>query len=232
MDKYKHTDPLVLQSAELTERTPFCPQDQAIAEYFDGQVLEAERQKLERHLADCRYCQARIGMLHRQHNDPQATPASEDAIATAKSLARTPSSQRIRWAPAWAMAAVVLLGVLFIAVKEPVKAPAIAPETRQLRNIDRPVSGLEVILPGRDQVLSMGSPIRWTEFPEGSHYTVFVLSDAGDVLWTEHLQDNEWAVQNEMKLDPNGDFFFRVEAELPNGETITSKHLAFRVMER
>jgi hypothetical protein len=228
MDKYKHTDPLVLQSAELTERTPLCPEDQAIAEYFDGPIPEQERLNLERHLADCRYCLARIGMLNRLQDDSLTVRVPEDALAAAKSLARKPASRRFSRAPAWAAAAVVLLGVLFIAVKQPGNEP----EIRQLRSIDPPESRFEVKMPGPGRAISIGAPIRWTEFPDGSHYTVHVLSDAGDVLWTEHLQSNEWVVQPEMGLNPEGDFFFRVEAELPDGRTLSSKHLAFRITER
>mgnify|MGYP001826244833 FL=1 len=62
MDDYQHTNLLVLQSAELTERTPFCPEDREIAEYFDGQVVEAVRRSTEHHLDTCRFCRARIGM--------------------------------------------------------------------------------------------------------------------------------------------------------------------------
>lgn len=228
MGRYKHTDPLVLQAAELTVRTPFCPEDQAIAEYFEAVCPEQERSGLERHLADCRYCQARIGMLNRLQDDSLGVRVPEDALAAAKSLARKPAYRRFSRAPAWAAAAVVLLGVLFIAVKQPGNEP----EIRQLRSIDPPESRFEVKLPGPGQAISVGAPIRWTEFPDGSHYTVYVLSDAGDVLWSEHLQSNEWALQREMGLNPEGDFFLRVEAELPDGRTLSSKHLSFRVAKR
>jgi hypothetical protein len=228
MDKYKHTDPLALQSSELTARTPFCPEDQAIAEYFDGMVPQQERLKLERHLSECRYCQARIGMLHRLQDDSLAARVPEDTLSTAKSLGKKNASRGLNRTVAWASAAVVLLGVFFVSVKQ----PADQPEIRQLRNIDQPENRFEVKLPGPGQAISTGMPIRWTEFPDGSHYTVYVLSDDGDVLWTEHLQTNEWVMQREMGLNSNRDFFFRVEAELPDGRIISSKHLAFRLSER
>lgn len=228
MGKYKHTGPLVLQATDLTERTSFCPEDQAIAEYFEGMIPEKERLNLERHLADCRYCQARIGILNRQQDESLAVRVPEDALATARSMGRENTPRRLKGAPAWAAAAVVLLGILFLAVKQPSNEP----ENRQLRNFDRPESGLNVMLPGPGQAISTDTPIRWTEFPDGSHYTVYVLSDAGDVLWTEHLRDNEWNLQQDMGLDPDSDFFFRVEAEYPDGRIISSKHLAFRVTER
>mgnify|MGYP001817532559 CR=1 FL=1 len=228
MDKYKHTNPLTLQSAELTERTPFCPEDQAVAGYFDGTIQERERPGLERHLADCRYCQARIGMLNRQQDDSLVARVPEDLLADAKALGRKNTPRRLKRAPLWAAAALIVLGVIFVATKQPAEQP----ETRQLRNIGQPESRLEVMLPGQGQAISTGAPIRWTEFPEGSHYTVYVLSDAGDLLWTEHLRDNEWALQREMELDYDSNFFLRVEAELPDGRTLSSKHLAFRVTDK
>ncbi len=228
MGKYKHTDPLILQADKLTGRTPFCPEDQAIAEYFEAMCPEQERCDLERHLAECRYCRARIGILNRQQDESLPVRVPEDALATARSMGRENTPRRLKRAPAWAAAAAVLLGILFLAVKQPSNEP----EVRQLRNFDRPESRFEVKLPGPGQAISIGAPVRWTEFPGGSHYTVYVLSDAGDVLWTEHLQSNEWSVQREMGLNPEGDFFLRVEAELPDGRTVSSKHLSFRVSER
>ena len=228
MDKYKHTNPLTLQSNELTERTPFCPEDRAIAEYFDGVIPEQERLELERHLADCRYCQAQIGMLNRQQDETLAAQVPEHALAAAKALGKTVSGPRQWKAPAWAAAALVLLGVFFLSEQWQPDPP----EFRQLRNIERPEFRMEVKWPEPGQAIRTGAPIRWTRFPEGSHYTVYVLSDAGDVLWTEHLQDNEWALRREMGLNADNDLYFRVEAELPDGRTVSSKHLAFRVTGR
>lgn len=228
MDDYKHTNPFVLNSAEISERTPFCPEDQVIAEYFDGVISDNEQQNLEQHLADCRYCRGVLGMLNRQQGDTQPSRVPGNVLATAKALAINTAPVRLRKAPAWTVAALVLLGVFFVTLKQPFTEP----EIRQLRNIEKPATGLEVTMPDFRNVVSTGSLIRWTEFPDGSHYTVFILSDAGDVLWTEHLFSNEWVLHKSLDLDPEGDFFFRVEAELPDGESITSQHLAFRIKKR
>jgi len=228
MDNHEHTKTLALQSAELTERTPFCPEDEAIAEYFDGALPVPEIHTLERHLADCRYCLARIGMLNRQQADSRSAIVTGDILASAKSLVKTAPARRAKKAPAWAVAAVLVLGVLFVTVEQ---SPS-EPERQQLRNIERPENTLEVFMPGSESVVTTGSLIRWTELPAGTHYTIHILSDEGDVLWTEHLPGNEWVLQNTLGLDPDGDFFFRVGAELPGGTTITSKHQAFRVTKR
>lgn len=225
MDKYRHSDPLILQSAELTERTAFCPEDRAVAEYFDGVAPERERLVLERHLADCRYCRARVGILSRLQDENLDARVPGDTLAAAKMLGKTPATRRSWKAPAWAAAALVLLSVFFLSVQQQT-GPV---DTRQLRNIERPENRFEVKWPVPGQAVAPGAPIRWTGFPEGSHYTVYVLSDAGDLLWTEHLQRNAWAVRSEMGLYAGKDLFFRVEAELPDGRTVSSKHLAFRV---
>lgn len=227
MDEYEHTDLLVLQSAELTELTPFCPDDQAIAEYFEGEISEKDLRALGRHLADCRYCRARIGMLNRQQDETLSERVPGELLAAAKTLSRNTAPSRHMKAPAWAMAAIVLLGVFLLAIKQPLEIP----EPRQLRNIDRIESSLEVTMPGfvPGNGIKTGSTIRWTAISGEHHYTVYVLSDAGDILWTEHLQNNEWALPGSLQLDADADYFFRVEAELPNGGKISSSHLAFRV---
>ena len=225
MEELKHIDPLVLQSTELTDRTPFCPDDLLIAEYFDGVIPDQERQKLEHHLADCRYCMARIGMLNRQQDDTPDGHVSGQVLASAKALAKCAAPRRLRKAPTWATAAVVVLGVLFVSLYK----PANEPEPPQLRNIDRTENNFEVFLPGPEYVISPGSLIRWAELSADSHYTVYVLSDAGDVLWTEHLQNNEWKLREQLQLDSDGVFFFRVEAELPDGRIVSSSHLALRL---
>lgn len=78
MDKQDYLELLLLQSAELTAKTPFCPGSQQIAEYFDGNLWLAERTTLEHHLPDYRFCVARIGILERleQNHDDKQIPGS------------------------------------------------------------------------------------------------------------------------------------------------------------
>ena len=242
MDDYKHTDLLVLQSAELTERTPFCPEDQEIAAYFDRQMADAERQTMERHLADCRFCLARIGMLNRQQEAGDVQRVPEEALASAKRLTQTAPSRRLKWAPAWAAAAVVLIAVFSImnTRQAPVPASSATPTEqmpseesgRQLRNIDRSAMSLDVLSPAPGEAVTQGSLIWWAEIPGNIHYNIFILSNAGDVLWTERLQGNEWIMHEALHLSEGDDYFFRVEAVLPGGGTVSSKHLAFRVADR
>lgn len=242
MDKTKHTDLMALQSAELTERTPFCPDDQEIAEYYEGHLAELEHQPIERHLTDCRFCLARIGMLNRQQEAGSTPRLSEEVLASAKRLAHKPPARGLKRVPAWAAAAVVVISVFMVMNSRQLPLPALGTgpaeeipteeNSSQLRRIDRSVMNLNVLNPEQGETVAPDSLVRWAKIPGNIHYNVFVLSNAGDVLWTQRLQGTEWNMKEALQLVAGNEYFLRVEAVLPDGGTLSSKHTAFRVTDR
>ena len=68
--------------------------------------------------------------------------------------------------------------------------------------------------------------------PDNIHYNVYVLTRDGDVLWTERLQTPEWAMGDSLQLAADRDYFFRVQAILPDGRAVSSKHVIFRMAAR
>ena len=61
MDR-KHLIACLQRSAiEDPERTPFCPDDHDIAAFVDGDLDNASRVLIERHLPDCQGCVGRVG---------------------------------------------------------------------------------------------------------------------------------------------------------------------------
>ena len=241
MDDHKYTKLLRLQSAELTGSTPFCPEDQQIAEYFDGDLEEAEHIILERHLTDCRFCLARIGLLERLEENPSNKRVPEAVLATAKQMTHQTPERRMRRAPAWAAAAVLVIALFTIVSKnqEPILAPGVSPSaltstgqnTRQLRSVNRDAMDLNVLIPAPGAAINPGSLIQWAEVPGNLHYNIFVLSKAGDVLWTQRLKGNEWVLHESLHLAAGSKYYFRVEAQLLDGRSISSKHVAFQVAE-
>ena len=242
MERNRHIDLMVLQSAELSERTPFCPDDQEIAEFYEGHLSELEYQPIERHLADCRFCLARIGMLSRQQEAGDAPRPPEEVLAAAKKLAHKSPAWGLKRAPAWTAAAIIVLSVFMIMNNrqlplpasttgpvEPVPAEA---SNSQLRSINRSAMNLDVLNPEQGETIAPGSLVRWAAIPDNIHYNVFVLSNAGDVLWTQRLQGTEWVMNDALQLVAGHDYFLRVEAVLPDGGTISSKHVAFRATGR
>ncbi len=243
MDDHNYTDLLILQSAELTGRTPFCPEDQQVAEYFDGDLEETERIILERHLTDCRFCLARIGILERLEESLSKKRVPEALLATAKQMTHKPAVRRLRLSPAWASAAVIVIAMFTVVSKnqEPVLEPGESPNivsstgnnSWQLRSVNRDVMNLNVFIPvpgaETDAVMHPRLPIQWTEVPGNLHYNIYVLSNAGDVLWTQRLEGTEWMLPESLNLAAGSKYYFRVEAPLPDGRTISSKHIVFQV---
>ena len=237
MDDYTGAHLLSLQTAELTGRTPFCPEDREIAEYFDGVATAVERIRLENHLAGSRFCLGRIGMLQRLQDDSADVRVPEDVLATAKAMRQGPLRRYPR-ASAWVAAAAVLIAVVSVVSNNPlqvsqrgVKPTAVLPPHAvepQLRNISRAANDLDVLSPAPGTVVTRGSRIRWNPVSDNAHYRIFVLSSAGDVLWRESLQGTEWIVPDELDLPAGDEFFFRVEAELPAGNMVSSRHLVLR----
>ena len=241
MDKQDHTKLLQLQSAELTAPTAFCPDDQVIAEYFDGDLPPAEKDKLGRHLIDCGFCLARIGILERLEQSRGDKRVPEDVLATAKQITRITPRRRPAIAPAWATAAVVLIALFAIfnirdLVQEPESIPLVVPSpevnSRQLRNVSPSVTHLKVFTPQPGAGIAPGSLIEWAEIPGNLHYNIFVLSNAGDVLWTQRLAATDWLLDESLQLAADNQYYFRVEALLPDGRNVSSKHVVFQVTER
>ena len=103
---------------------------------------------------------------------------------------------------------------------------------RQVRSVDRSLVSLEVLSPAPGESLAHGSQIQWAEVPGHIHYDIYILSNAGDVLWTERLQENGWVFHERVQLPAGGEYFFRVEAVLPDGGAVSSRHTAFQVSEQ
>jgi len=241
MDNHNYTELLKLQSAELAGSTPFCPEDQQIAEYFDGDLIESECNILERHLTDCRFCLTRIGMLARLEDNPNNRRVSEAVLATAKQMVHKAPVRRGALAPAWAAAAVIVIALFTVVSNnhEPVLEPGVSPSavssngrnSRQLRGVNRDAMHLNVLSPAPGAHVKPGSLVQWAEIPGNLHYNIYVLSNTGDVLWTQRLEGTEWALHESLQLATGSEYYFHVEAQLPDGRRLSSKHVVFQVTE-
>ena len=242
MDEIKLTELLRQKSAEVPGHTPFCPEDQVITGYFEGTLAETEHAALKRHLLDCRFCMGRIGNLERVNNDGQDKAVPGSVLADAKRLAGSArQKRRLRRAPAWAVAAVLVMAVFLSFSHLRDDAPSsgavtsVASSTenhsRQLRSVQRNPGKLNVLNPVPGANIKPGALIRWEEVPGNLHYDVFVLSSTGDVLWTERVKGTDWALHESLDLAAGSKYYLRVEAHSSDGISISSRHVDFRVME-
>lgn len=239
MDEQNYIKLLRLQSAELAARTPFCPESQQIGEYYDGNLPPTERTTLEHHLAVCHFCVARIGILERLELNHNNKRVPEDLLAAAKQLTRLQPVRRVGTATAWAVAATVVIAFFttFDSNRERLLHPAAIPGTPQivedhsiqLRSVDHAIGDISVLTPSPRSVVVPGSLFAWDEVPGNLQYNIFILSSDGDVLWSERLHDTEWALDDLPNLVAGAQYYFRVEAQLTDDRSVSSKHVAFRI---
>lgn len=237
MDDQNHISLLRLQSAELTGRTRFCPENQLIAEYFDAELPQTEQARLEHHLGSCRFCLARIGMLERLHEGDSNKRIPESVLAKAKQLNHIRPSRRYATGQSWAVAAVLVLAV-FITTnpnQEFVQPATLSSPTltednsRHLRSLDQHAMSLDVLNLEPGASIEHGEQIQWSDVPGNLHYNVYILSNNGDVLWTQRLGGTGWVLSDSLPLATDSEYFFRVEALLPDGRSVSSRHINFQI---
>lgn len=239
MDDYQNLDFFKLQSSDLAGRTPFCPEDREIAEYYDNVLPTREHLKLERHLSDCQFCLSRIGILERLSDDDDQVHVPEDLLAFVKQIPDLHPGRSGGIVRGWAVAAVLVMALAMTydayrqfspgtETAEPAHSSA-NPVERQLRSASLTPTGIPVFTPLPGSQVKPGQLIQWGDVHNRSGYSIFILSATGDLLFTGHVKGTEWRLQENLELTPGSEYFFRVEAELPGGATASSKHLAFRV---
>lgn len=217
MDR-KHLISLLQQSmATDFEQTPFCPGDENIASYVDGAISAEQRVSLERHLPDCPACIGRVGLLTRLMRD--SVEIEESTISETR-VPLTWKAQR------WAVAATVILAVGWF-TWTPIDDRSDFSETRTLQpQLTQP----EILAPGSGYLDSENGPlVRWTEVPGRLYYEVRIVSDAGDLVSLQRVDDPEWAPNEQLALQPGRDYYIRVDAYLTDSHSIRSDHIPFRV---
>ena len=229
------------QLPDLPENTPFCPEDETLAEWFDGAISEQEYEPIKRHVTDCRFCNARIGFLARLQKITDIETVPGDLLASARLMGSRP--QHFRQAPAWAAAAVVVLSVSLLVsfgyrnvteTSSPESSPTVViPEidqTRQLRSLGTESITPRLLSPTEgENVDPFDLHIRWTDVPGSLYYDLFVMSDAGDLVLETRVRDSQWSGRTSVELHSSGEYFVRVEAHLADSRIVSSEHVIFTV---
>lgn len=235
MSEEYQTALLQLQEAALESRTPFCPEDQQIAEYYDGGLRADEKVSLERHLSECRHCRARIGVIGRVEAGPADVRIPGVVLASARQMAGSRPIRRFRRVAAWAAAALVIMSLAAIVNNYPGKTGALPEpgkssiDTREVRSVNRAASTIQVLSPSPGAEVLPGSTLEWAAVPDSLRYDVFVLSSVGDIILTERVHGTDWILDRADSLPAGGPYYFRVVAYLPDGQLIQSRHIAFTV---
>ncbi|MGH9871455.1 MAG: zf-HC2 domain-containing protein [Pyrinomonadaceae bacterium] len=127
-------------------------------------------------------------------------------------------------------------------VETPTRVDSLRPEVGESpRRIQSPGPGVRhmpepgalaptVLFPTeRATVTSAGLVFRWTAINDAESYEISLMTDAGDVVFTDRSTQTELKLPAHVRLTMGGKYFVRVTANMPQGITIKSSVVGFRV---
>lgn len=225
-----------------------CPDEHQLAAYVDQQLIGAERQRVESHLAKCDACLQQVGFLIKQSHAPAGFPPSS-LVHRAKNLltaSQANASSGWRWLSVAGAVAVLVIGVAVWRETRPnieehatIVAKASRPSAPVIRDNSNPAA--------EDAVRSLSSPdskplvlspqagaivhasdftIRWAPVLNAEAYEVRLVTADGDLIWRKRVHEQSVNPPKQM-LRPGVKYFVWVRAWLANGKTQQSEAVGF-----
>ncbi|MBI1939916.1 MAG: hypothetical protein HYS33_00250 [Acidobacteria bacterium] len=209
-----------------------------------------------RHLADCSYCLSQVAELSRLQTEEVFVEVPPALLARARGLAK-PATQGasqplVRWG-AIAAAAACLALVVATTYRRQTSSPTVTPSPpaalpitsstapasppqpqavppRAVRNVQAGPPKPQLLSPGEGAVIAASDvKFRWKKVPGALYYEIRVVTEQGDVVWEGRAEETEAKLPPEVRLTGGQGFFVRVRAWLPEGKTVTSRVVRFRV---
>ena len=214
-----------------------CPDAHALSAYVEGKLDEPARAAMTRHLADCDRCLESVALAARlQGGDAPVVPPL--LLARARELGRgSVRSPLVRWAPALASAAVILLAA-FVYL-QPRTAPStgdgVAPaeRPRDVRSGDEIAAGPVITAPVEEGVLS-GSPVRveWSPVAGAVLYDIRIAAEDGALVWDGRAAAGATAIVAEAQLQTGHRYYVTVTAQGAGDRRVRSRAVGFQIERR
>lgn len=189
-----------------------CPSAEAVTAAWSGGLEGTEREAVVDHLGRCRDCAEEVQQLR-----------SLELWSHVWARRLKPMRGWVRRWPAWAAAALILLGLPLL-VTLPESGP---PVTRE-----QPEAAIRSLLPESTPVPRDRVVLRWSEAGEGARYSVSVLTlDLRPLARAEGLERPEYAVAP-ATLEPvprGGQIVWAVEARWSDGRRLSSPTFVTRL---
>ena len=235
MDQLKITEQLHRRDRKVANATPFCPGSQDLAAFLHGALEEEARESFRRHLAACRHCRARLGVMARARQDEGPVTIREDLLQQAIDFGQ-PARRPVRWR----MPAVAAAGVAALAIalsqgpfREPRGGDSATPLTepsRSQRNLEQISPAPAILLPAEGSRVPVADlQVWWTRVPGSLYYDIRLLDAAGFVVWEDRLSGTQSAIPPGLPLVQGERYFVRVDAYLAESKSVGSSHVSFIV---
>lgn len=224
------------------------PDEQELAAYVNQQLIGAERERVESHLAKCDSCLQQVGFLVRRAQGAAAAPVPAWLLARAKAIdsaGQKSSPVRWQWAGAAAAMAMVVISVALwpgrrairpdeppfpIATAQQRPAPGLSgnPNAEASVRGRSPDASRPLVLSPRPGATIYASDftIRWEPISNAVAYEVRVVTADGSLVW--HKRVREASVTPPARILRAGrKYFVWVRALLPDGDTQLSPAVNF-----
>jgi hypothetical protein len=225
-----------------------CPDEHHLAAYVDQQLIGAERERVESHLAKCDSCLQQVGFLIKQ-SQVVAGAAPASLVHRAEQLetaAHEDAPFGWKWVSVAAVIAIVAIGVVvsrkaqpkieehstIVATAQQQSAPIIRDKAKSgadaaVRNVSPPASLPLVLSPQPGAIVHASDfTIRWDAVPNAVAYEVRVVTADGDLVWHKRVHENS-VNPPKQTLRPGLKYFVWVRAWLADGRTQQSVAVGF-----
>jgi hypothetical protein len=205
-----------------------CPDEVVIASYADATLPETDREKVENHLADCRFCLEQVGFLARVKDTEPLGPVPQKLLVKAKEITRAghvPSRvPRLRWAVAAAASMTIILATAFwLFQMEPVR------NLRGAHTTD-PAELPELVFPQEGATLARQAvEFRWEALPESLFYELSLVTEEGDLVWKERFEETRASLAEGVEIQSGRKYYVWIRAHLSEGKTLKSNAVGFNV---
>jgi len=222
-----------------------CPDEHHLAAYVDQQLIGAERERVESHLAKCDSCLQQVGFLTKQ-SQAVPGPAPASLVHRAEQLdsaAHEDAPFGWKWVSVAAIAVVVIGMVVARKARPNIEehATVVAKAQQQsalivhdksgadgaVRSVSQPASLPLVLFPQPGATVHASDfTIRWEPVPSAVAYEVSVVTADGDLVWHKRVHENSVKTPKQT-LRPGLKYFVWVRAWLADGKTQQSTAVGF-----
>ncbi len=203
-----------------------CPDEERLVEYVLARLAGKERTRLENHLADCDFCRGQVGFLARVPELGPPPPVPLHLLAAA-------AGERTRLFVRFRFASLVLLGAAgLLAVVALLPPRQLQPQAeRETRAPVVAVAGAPQIVHPREgeSVARARFDLWWRESPGALAYSVELVDADGDLVWRGRSGTTRLKLPADVVLELDRSYFVWVVAHLPDGASLRSPAIGFRV---
>jgi anti-sigma factor RsiW len=173
-----------------------------VAAYVDRTLPQADRARVDAHLADCDDCRGEV-------------------VAVRRLVAGTPRWRR--WSVMGALAAAAVL----VLVMWPSRPNQPVPEGPVVRGGEHTATAVVPVAPAAVATLPLS--FVWHAVPSATSYRLSLTSADGALLWSAATSDTSIALPDSVSLAAGGTYYYYVDALLADGTSGTSGVRAVRV---